>query len=167
MLALSLIAFSVNGNRGEILWGTPQDIYGACQGMEIDWSQAAAVQDQWYDISDADFTTTQLNFITHDGNGQLTTTRAKMYAADWAGAFEANAANIHMQITFSVNGTETNNGMNHYETIAVNREGTVAGNTILNLAAGDTVNVSIRHTNVATPTLRVDHLLIRLVAIGI
>ena len=140
--------------------------YGACQGMEIGWTQANAVQNQWYDISDADFVTTQLNGITHDGNGQLTVLKAGAYSADWAGAFEADAAGVHIQITFSVNGTPTDFGMNHFKTIAVLREFPIAAHTILNLEAGDTVNVALRTSDVGTPDLLVDHLLIRLFMIG-
>ncbi len=136
--------------------------YGACQGSEIGWTQASAVQDQWYDISDADMVTTQLNEITHDGLGQLMVLKAGMYAADWSGAFSANATGVHAQITFSVNGTEGDPGINHFQTVAVSRELPVAGTTILDLAADDTVNVSIRTTDGTTPTLGVDHLLIRL-----
>ena len=140
--------------------------YGACQGMEIGWTQANAVQNQWYDISDADFVDTQLNGVTHDGNGQLTVLKDGMYAADWAGAFEADAAGVHIQITFSVNGTPTDFGMNHFKTIAVLREFPIAAPTILDLAAGDTVNVALRTSDASTPDLLVDHLLIRLFMIG-
>ena len=140
--------------------------YGACQGMEIGWTQANAVQNQWYNISDADFVTTQLNEFTHDGNGQLTVLKDGMYSADWAGAFEADAAGVHIQITFSVNGTATDFGMNHFKTIAVFREFPIAAPTILNLEAGDTVNVALRTSDTGTPDLLVDHLLIRLAMLG-
>ena len=140
--------------------------YGACQGMEIAWTQANAVQNQWYNISDADFVTTQLNEITHDGNGQLTVLKDGMYSADWAGAFEADAAGVHIQITFSVNGTATDFGMNHFKTIAVLREFPISAPTILSLEAGDTVNVALRTSDAGTPDLLVDHLLIRLTMLG-
>lgn len=136
--------------------------YGSCYGMEIGWIQANAVQNTWYDISDADMVDGELYKITHDGNGQLTVTVAGKYLADWAGAFQADAANVHVVITFSINGTEVNQGMNHFETVAVSREGSCAGNAILDLAADDTVNISIRTTDAGTPDLLVDHLMLRL-----
>lgn len=154
-------------NGGDTHWvgggGLP---FGSCYGNEIAWAQASAVQNTWYDISDSDMISGPLHNITHDGNGQLTALVAGMYAADWAGAFEASAANVHVQITFSINGTETNGGLNHFETVAISRQDPCAGNAILDLAANDTVNVSIRTTDAGTPDLAIDHLMLRLVHIG-
>ncbi len=140
--------------------------YGSCCGMEIEWIQANAVQNQWYDVSDADMVDGKLNGITHDGNGQLTISTDGMYMADWAGAFEADAVHVHILIAFSVNGTEVDAGMNHFATAGTNREESCAGNAILELSANDTVNISIRTTDAGTPDLLIDHLMIRLVQIG-
>lgn len=140
--------------------------YGSCYGMEIGWTQASAVQNTWYDISDADMADGELLGVTHDGSGKLTVAKAGKYAADWAGAFEGSASNIHITIAFSIDGTEVDEGMNHFETVAVNREESCAGNAILDLTAGQTVNVSIRTTDAGTPNLLVDHLLLRLVQVG-
>lgn len=139
--------------------------FGSCYGVEIGWTQASAVQNTWYDISDAGMVDGELQDVTHDGNGQLTVTKAGKYIADWAGSFEADAANQHIQLTFSVNGTEGGPGMNHIETVAVSREQACSGNAILDLAANDTVHISIRTTDAGTPDLVVDHLMIRLVQI--
>lgn len=140
--------------------------YGSCYGMEIAWTQANAVQNTWYDIADSDFVTGQLNNITHDGQGQLAVLAAGRYAADWSGSFEVDAANVHLQITLSVNETEGNPGMNHLETVGVSREFPACGNAILDLNAADSVNVSIRTTDAGTPDLKVDHLMLRLMQIG-
>lgn len=137
--------------------------YASCYGNEIAWAQAAAVQNTWYDVSDADMVDGELYKITHDGSGKLTVTVPGKYAADWAGAFEADAANVHIEITLSVNGTEASVGTNDFETKAVLREESCAGNAILDLAASDTVNVSIRTTDVGTPDLAIDHLMLRLI----
>ncbi len=140
--------------------------FGNCFGSEIGWTQAAAVQNQWYVVTDADMVDGKLHGITHDGNGQLTAPKAGFYLVDWAGAFEADAANVHVQITLSIDGDVVDDGMNHFETAAVNREETCSGNTILELAAGETVNVAIRTTDAGTPDLLIDHLMIRLVQVG-
>lgn len=137
--------------------------YGCCYGMEIAWIQTNAVQNTWYDISDADMTEGELYKITHDGNGKLTVAGAGKYQADWAGAFEADAAHVHILIAFSINGTEVDRGMNHFATAGVNREEACSGVTILDLSADDTVNISIRTTDGGTPDLLVDHLMLRLV----
>ena len=88
--------------------------YGHTYGNEIAWAQASAVQNTWYDISDADMVSGNLNLVTHDGNGQLTVLVAGMYNVDWAGAFEASSAGVHVQITVAVNGTEDVSAMNHF-----------------------------------------------------
>jgi len=105
-------------------------VFGNCYGDEIGWTQAAAVQNTWYDISDSDMVDGFLHNVTHDGNGQLTVTEPGYYIADWAGSFEASAANVHVQISLSVNGTETG-ALNHFETVGVNRQDPCSGTMIL------------------------------------
>lgn len=162
-----LIDYTEITAEGDVVFhGTAGLQFGSCYGVEVGWIQANAVQNTWYDISDADMVDGQLHGITHDGNGQLTVGKTGMYAADWAGAFEADAANVHVQITFSVNGTEVNPGMNHFETVAVSREYACSGNAILDLTVDDTVNVSMRTTDAGTPDLLIDHLMLRLIQIG-
>jgi len=140
--------------------------FGSVYGNEIGWTQVNAVQNTWYEISDADMVAGQLNAMTHDGNGQLTVLVAGMYYAVWSCSSEVAAANQHIQITFSVNGTEINDAINHYESFGISRQFPVAGNGILDLAANDTVEVSIRTTDAGTPDISVDHLNITLVQIG-
>jgi hypothetical protein len=81
-------------------------------------------------------------------------------------AAEANASGKHVQTTFSVNGTETNDGMNHFETFGSNQQSPASGTAILSLAANDTLEVSIRTTDTGTPDLSVDHLNITVVQVG-
>jgi hypothetical protein len=140
--------------------------YGSVWGNEIGWTQASAVQNTWYEISDADITTGQLNEVTHDGNGQLTIGIAGRYHCIWSVSSEVTAANQHLQITFSVNGTETSDGINHYESFGISRQFPISGNAILDLAATDTLEVSIRTTDAGTPDINVDHLNISIVHIG-
>lgn len=137
--------------------------FGNCCGNEIGWARANAVQDTWYDILDASMVDGQLFGVTHDGNGKLTIGKTGAYAADWAGAFESNAANVHLQLAFSINGTEDGACVNHIETVGANRQSTAAGNSIYALEVGDTVNVSMRTTDAGTPNLAVDHLMLRLI----
>ncbi len=140
--------------------------YGSVWGNEIDWVQTNAAQDTWYEISDANITTGQLNEVTHDGNGQLTIGIAGRYHCIWSVTSEVTAANQHIQITFSVNGTEISDGMNHYESFGVSRQFPISGNAILDLAATDTLEVSIRTTDAGTPDISVDHYNISINQIG-
>jgi hypothetical protein len=141
--------------------------FGSCWGNEIAWTQAAAVQNTWYEISDADMSDGQLHDITHDGSGKLTVTYAGMYLCTWTLSGETSAGSgTHIQGTFSISGTETNDGMNHSETIGANSQIAMAGTAILDLAASATLEVSIRTTDAGTPNITVDHLNITCVQIG-
>jgi hypothetical protein len=141
--------------------------YGSCYGNEIGWSQAAAVQNTWYEISDASMADGQLNGVAHDGNGKLTVTAAGIYHCVYNISGETSTGvNTHIQCTFSVSGTESNEGMNHVEVFGANAQVALGGNAILNLAASDTLEVSIRTTDATTPNLAVDHLNISCVQVG-
>ena len=140
--------------------------YGACYGNEIAWAQAAAVQNTWYDISDADMVSGGLHNVAHDGSGQLSVTYAGFYYCTWYISAEIDAVNKHVQVTFSVNGTETNDSMNHFESVGASKQQTMSGVAILDLAAADTLNVSIRITDAGTPDLAVDHLGFAIIQVG-
>ena len=53
--------------------------YGFVEGDHINWTQASAAQNTWYNISDADMVTRFLNTITHDRNGKMTVKKAGIY----------------------------------------------------------------------------------------
>ncbi len=140
--------------------------YGSCYGNEIAWTQTNAALNTWYDISDADMVTGVLKGITHDGNGKLTVPIAGDYAVDYSGAFQADATNVHIQIAISIDGTESANGMNHFNTFGTNKQQAASGTAILTLTAGQTVNISIRTTDAGTPDLTIDHLMLRVLRVG-
>lgn len=148
-----------------IFFGTAGLQFGTCYGNEIGYTQANAVQNTWYDIADGDMISGPLKGISHDGNGQLLVSRAGMYAADIATACEADATNVHIQLAFSVNGTEAA-PLNHFETFGTSKQDSVSLTTILDLVPEDIVGVSIRTTDAGTPDLSVDHLMLRLIQIG-
>ena len=140
---------------------------GSCWGNEIGWTQASAVQNTWYEISDADMTDGQLHNVAHDGSGKLTVANAGRYLCTWTLSGETDAgAGTHIQATFSISGTETNDGMNHSETRGANAQIAMAGTAILDLAANATLEVSMRTTDAGTPDISVDHLNISIVQIA-
>ena len=140
--------------------------YGSCYGNEIAWSQATAAQNTWYLVSDTDMADGQLNNVTHDGSGKLTVSVAGRYKIDYALSFEGSVANEHYQSGIAVNGTTQNDGINHVKNHPANDATSMGGTAILNLAANDTVEISMRTTDAGTPTLTVDHLNITLVQVG-
>jgi hypothetical protein len=133
-------------------------VYGSCWGNEIGWSQANAVQNTWYEVSDADMEDGQLLGVTHDGNGKLTVLSDGRYECFYAVAVEADALNQHVQTGFSINGTVADDGINHVETFGSSKQQAIPGCAILNLSANDTIEFAIRTTDAGTPTLEVDHL---------
>lgn len=153
---------------GDIVFnGTAAMLLGSCWGNEIAWTQASAAQDTWYEISDESMSDGQLHGVAHDGSGKLTAATAGLYLCTWTLAGETSAgAGTHLQATFSVSGTETNDGMNHSETRGANAQISMAGTAILDLAASATVEVSLRTTDAGTPNIAVDHLNITIVQIG-
>ena len=142
-------------------------LFGSVWGNEIAWTQASAVQDTWYEISDDSMSDGQLNGVAHDGSGKFTIATAGMYLCNYTISGETNAgAGTHIQTTFSISGTETNDGMNHSETRGANAQIAIAGTAILDLAAGATLEISIRTTDAGTPNITVDHLNISIAQIG-
>lgn len=158
------VEFSAAGDQTFV--GSAGVAYGSTYGNEIDWSQASATENTWYDISDADMADGQLNNVTHDGNGQLTVTEPGRYEVLWSASVEADAINQHLEVAIAVNGTEASDGRNHIETFGTSRQQAASGVAILNLADNATVGVSIRTTDAGTPTLSVDHLNITLRQVG-
>lgn len=142
--------------------------YGSCSSVDVGiaWTQASAVQNTWYDISDADMADGQLNLVTHDGSGQLTVTLAGRYLITYTITSEVSAANVHIETAISVSGTESTFGIGHAHFVTANAEAELSGTAILDLAANATINISIRTTDAGTPNLSVDMLDITLVQVG-
>jgi len=140
--------------------------YGSCYGNEMGWSQASAVQNTWYKISDSDMADGQLNNVTHDGSGKLTVTEPGIFMATYHISGEDSADNDNIQVTFSVSGIEADAGVNHVETSKANDHMAIGCSAILDLADNAYVEVSVRTTDNNTPTLGIDHLNITLVQVG-
>lgn len=141
--------------------------YGSCYGNEIAWAQAAAVQNTWYPISDADMTDGNLIQVTHDGSGKLTVATAGKYLVNWATSIDISNNNDHVQVGIIVDGTASAQGLNHAESAKANDHKSISGTAIIALTAGQTVQIGIRTTDSNTPTLGVDHLNITIVWLGV
>lgn len=143
--------------------------YGSCYGNEIGWSQANAVQNTWYNVSDADMSdgNAGLNLVTHDGSGKLTVTNAGRYQVNFTATIEVSIANTHVQSGIEINGSGTaiGDGQTHWEGTA-NTEVPHSGCAQVDLAAGGTIEVSVCTTDANTPTISVSHLTITVFAIG-
>jgi hypothetical protein len=142
--------------------------YGSCWGNEIAWSQTSAEQNTWYNISDTDMADGQLNLVTHDGNGKLTVNKAGRYLIDYSLAAEISVANKHIEagIEISGSGSAVNDGRSHIEAGIATAQYMLSSTAILDLAANDTIEISVRTTDAGTPDIEVDHLNITVTQIG-
>jgi len=142
--------------------------YGSCYGNEIGWAQAAAAQNTWYIISDADMTdaTGGLNLVTHDGSGKLTVTKAGHYLVNYSVTMECSVLNKHVQTGISINGTVINDAIQHYEVSTPNAQLTIGSTAVVKLAASGYIEIAVRTTDTGTPDLSVDHLNFSIVQIG-
>jgi len=142
--------------------------HGSCYGNHIGWSQAAAVQNTWYNISDADMLDGILHNVTHDGNGKLTVAKAGMYRIGYSVCFEDNVANDHIEIGIEVSGSGSANaaGQVHLENKFASEEEHSGSSAILDLAANATIEAAIRTTDAGTPTISVQSVNITCVQVG-
>lgn len=172
LLGLAANVLTVNGAAvvtGDLYWtgdgsGLP---FGSCYGNEIGWLQVAA-QDTWYNVSDADMITGELNTITHDGSGKLTVTLAGRYLIHWAASMASPSANKHILVGIEISnsGTAEADGQQHHETSAAAQEFSIAGHLIADLAANDTIEFAVSTTDAGNPTINVEHLNLSAVQIG-
>jgi len=142
--------------------------YGSCYGNHIGWSQANAVQNTWYNISDADMADGSLNLFTHDGNGKLTATKAGTYLINYQICFEDDVVNDHIETGIEIDGSGSadNAGIGHSENKFASEEEHLSSTAILTLTAGQTIEIAIRTTDAGTPTITVQGLNITVVMVG-
>lgn len=143
-------------NDGDTYWvGAGAGLLrGYCYGDHINWTQANAAQNTWYNIADADMASGQLNEVTHDGNGLLTVARAGVYLVGFSVSYEVDSANVHIELGVEIDGAAPAADSPHAHTTSKfsNQEqhnGTPLVPIVL--AAGQTIQVAIRTTEVGTP----------------
>lgn len=140
--------------------------YGSCYGYGIAFTQAAAVQNTWYLVSDADMVDGVLNMMTHDGSGKLTATLAGVYHIAMAISFQCSGANKHIEYGVSINGAApTMYHKEHFPAASEDQHGSLTG--IISLTAGQTIELAIRTTDTGTPDLTVDNLSVTAAILGV
>ena len=143
-------------------------IYGSCYGNHIAWSQANAVQNTWYNVSDTDMTDGELNGVTHDGNGKLTVSKAGKYLINYSISYEDDAANDHVEVGIEISGSGSANaaGISCSENKFANEEEHLSGTAIIELAASATIELAVRTTDAVTPTVTIDSMNLTVARIG-
>ena len=160
------VQFGADGSP--VFVGTAGLVFGSCYGNHIAWVQAAAAQNTWYNVSDADMNDGMLHSVTHDGDGLLTVTEPGMYLIQYSVCFEDTIANDHVEVGIEINGSGSANaaGQCHLENKFAN-EGEHAGSScVLDLADNATIEVCIRTIDAGTPTITVTAVNIAVTQIG-
>lgn len=142
---------------------------GSCYGDHIGWSQAGAVQNTWYNISDAGMVSGVLRNVNHNGSGLLTVLEPGLWAIFYAITFEVNQANEHIDVGVEIDGSGSANafGITHLETKFINSETHLSGFAPLILADNATIEIAISTKDPApAPNITVDDLLIMAILIG-
>jgi hypothetical protein len=148
----------------QTLVGYPDIIYGLCLGDEIGWSQASAVQNTWYAVTDADINDGALNGVSHDGSGTLSPAATGVFLIMYSLSIECNTSGKHVTTGISVNAA-TPSGINHQETQGANSQTPISGFTIGTVSVGETVTVVIGTTDTGTPNIAVDHLMLAMIKV--
>ena len=154
---------------GDLIFvGTAGLPYGSCYGNHIGWSQANAVQNTWYNVSDVDMNDGQLHRVTHDGSGKLTVTDPGRYLISWSCCFEDNVANDHIEVGVEINGGGSAEaaGQGHLENKFASEEEHLSSSCIFDLADNATIEVAIRTTDAGTPTISIQAINITCTHIG-
>ncbi len=141
---------------------------GCCHGDHVGWSQAAAAQNTWYNISDSDIISGTLRSVSHDGNGKLTVTEPGLWLILYTITFETNAANKHIDCGIEINGSGSADvvGISHLEVKFSNEEEALGGYGPIILADNATIEVCIRTTDAGTPTISVQDIELSAILIG-
>ena len=136
------------------------EVFGSCYGNHFGWTQANAVQNTWYKISNAAIATGHLNNVTHDGNGKLTFLKPGTFEITYSLTWENNTVNDHIDTGFIINSGANAEapGRAHEETKFANVDHAVGSVGTVTVSANDTVELAIRTSDNNTPTLTVDSL---------
>ena len=153
---------------GDVIFvGTAGLCYGSCSMYRGAWSQVAA-QNTWYNVSDTDMIDGLFNNVTHDGDGELTVTKAGIYKITVSCDTECDAANKHIEIGFEVSngGSAATEGIVCNETEFASEEDVLSTTALLDLAADATIELCVRTTDTGTPTITVDCVNLNCVQVG-
>ena len=139
---------------------------GSCYGNNLTWSQASAVQNTWYPISDSGISdgTDGLTGVAHDGNGELTVTYGGRYLLSY-GVSVDNQAGLAIELTPRIDDSEIGDAR-----IGVDPAGpaqhALSSTAVIHLDPGGAVDMSVRTTTIGSPTIGVEFYSLSLVHIG-
>jgi hypothetical protein len=142
--------------------------YGSCTSAltSIAWTQAAAAQNTWYQITDTDMADGILSLVAHDGSGRLTVTNDGVYKIAYTASIQSDAANHVLQTSLFITGAGNSSGGGMAQAVTASVYYQLTGTAIIRLAAGATIDVDIRTITAGAPTLTVGFLDLTAVQVG-
>lgn len=135
----------------------PDPPHASFYGNALTWTQAAAVQNTWYLVSDAAMADGSggLNSFTHDGNGKLTALVGGGYILTYDLDGDSNTAGKAIESGVAVNGTVISDARAHIVKANASQPDSMSSTGHIRLNPGDTVELAIRTTDAGAPTLEV------------
>lgn len=142
--------------------------YGSCTSAftDINWSQASAAQNTWYEITDTDMADGILSLVTHDGSGELTVTNGGVYQIAYSVTLQSNTANVELQSGIFINGSGNSSGGGWLEAVTANVPYQLSGTGTIRLAAGSTIDIRLRTIDASTPTITANFLDVTATQVG-
>lgn len=127
--------------------------YGSCFGNDISWSQASALQNTFYVITDTDIDDGVESSVTNV-DGVMTIGTDGTYQIVYSVGVVSSARRI--EVGLLINSTVSTNGRSFAHFDSGTGGQTISGTAILTLSQTNTVSLVIRTTDGGQPTLRVD-----------
>jgi len=141
-------------------------VFGSMYGNEIAYAVAGAVQNTWYDVTEANIANSVVPNKMSTNTGEITTVVSGIYQISFFVTLEASIANKHLQAAASINNTATLESTSHLYQVTANEEVTMCGSTILSLNKNAVIAICVRTTDAGAPNLTVTHMSLSVVMVG-
>ena len=138
--------------------------YGHMYGYNISETVGVAATETFYELTTG-LTGGELNLVTLGTAHELTVTKAGRYLITWSMSVRTGTANDEVEATITVNNTASTTAAAHTTLPKANASTTLAGSTVLDLAAGDDISMAVlNHT--AIRDIVVEHVACTVVMVG-
>lgn len=156
--------FSSTGDQ--VFVGSAGLPYGSFYGNEFNQSQAMTTNTE-YQVAHASIAdATAAHNITSDGNGKFTITKAGRYNIQWAITADHSTTGKHVFWGVAVDQLLRNEGQQHRETVATNKKYNISGNTIINMAVGEDIEIGFKSADGTPGTALISHMNLTVVQVG-
>jgi len=156
----------ISATGDQVFVGSAGLPYGSFYGNEFNQSQAMTTNTE-YQVAHASIAdSSAAHNITSNGNGMFTITKAGRYNIQWAITAEHSLTGKHVLWGVAVDQALRGEGQMHRETKTANAEYQVAGNTIINMAVGEDIEIGFKSADGTPGTAVISHMNLSVVQIG-